>query len=140
MPAIPSRIADWCAHSFWFDQREWLVFCNTASLYPVFASAERVTDAETLFRRLAGMVSFVLRENRFAGHATRFERQLKEVQWASIPGPSVLGSMSEMIWQADPWLDEPDLDPAKLSRRLGITPMGTLGMADPATVFRSLKK
>ena len=26
MPTVPSRVADWCAHSFTFGRRRWLIF------------------------------------------------------------------------------------------------------------------
>lgn len=138
-PPVPSRIADWCAHSFRAGRHSWLIFCNTATLYPVFARATRVRDGEALAGRAAGMIHQVLEANQFNPQAAVFAAELREIQWAPIPGRSVLGSINEMIWLAGHWLDEPDLTPAFLSQRMGRTPMSALGMNSPAEAFAPLR-
>lgn len=139
MPTVPSLIADWCAHSFTFRRRHWLIFCNTASLYPVFAHAKGINDGETLARRLGGMVPHVIRETGHTDHAELFEGELSAVQWASIPGRSVLGSMNDLVYLAGAWLGDPDLTPSALSHKLGQTPMSALGMNRPIQAFASLQ-
>ena len=139
-PVVKSRVADWCVHIFPIGQEPWLIFCNTASLYPVFAKGLGVTDDETLIRRAVGMVLLVLRENGYSPQAKIIERDLTlGVQWAPIPDRSVLGSVSEMIWLADPHFDDANLTPAILSQRLGTTPMSTLGMKNLARAFTTLR-
>ena len=138
-PPVPSRAADWCAHTFQMGDEAWLVFCNTASVYPVFAGAAGVTDGDSLVRRLAGMVLPVLKQNRFSRQAKIFEREITEIQWAPIPDRAVLSSISELIWLADARFDDADLTPAKLSRALGITPMSTIGMDSPERALSSLR-
>ena len=139
-PVVKSRVADWCVHIFPIGQESWLIFCNTASLYPVFAKGLGVTDDETLVRRAVGMVLQILRENGFSSQAKIIEQELTlGVQWAPIPDRSVLGSISEMIWHSDHYFDDADLTPAILSQRLGTTPMSTLGMNNPARAFKTLR-
>lgn len=138
-PAVPSRIADWCAHSFPLGDETWLVFCNTAALYPVFALSTGVTDDESLMRRLGGMVEQVLKTNKLTHQATIFSQELREIQWAPVPDRTVLGSISEMINLAYPWFDEPGLTPAVLSENLGRPPMSALGMNNPTRAFGSLQ-
>ncbi|MDQ5978410.1 MAG: hypothetical protein QG602_1384 [Verrucomicrobiota bacterium] len=139
MPEVPSRVADWCAHTFTHDRKRWLIFCNTASLYPIFAHAKGVDDGESLIRRVGGMVPLVLRENGHPDLAKSFESELHEVQWAPIPGRSVLGSMNELVWLAEAWIGDPHLTPAILSRELGRTPMSALGMNHPAQALATLR-
>lgn len=115
--AVPSRVADWCAHTFLRGDVPWLIFCNTASLYPVFGGAANVTDGESLARRLGGMVLGVLKTNGYSTQAKIVERELTDYQFTPIPDRSVLGSISELIWLADSWFDDPDLTPAVLSHR-----------------------
>ena len=136
---VPSRVADWCAHTFLRGDEQWLIFCNTASLYPVFAGAANVTDGESLARRLGGMVLGVLKTNGYATQSEIFERELTGFQFTPIPDRSVLGSISELIWLAEAWLDDVDLTPAVLSRHLGETPMSALGMNRPARALSSLR-
>lgn len=138
-PVVPSRVSDWCAHTFLQGGHPWLIFCNTASLYPVFASAAGVTDGEALARRLGGMVPAVLKTNGFSTQAKIFERLLIDYQFAPIPDRAVLSSISELIWLSERWFDDVDLTPAKLSSKLGITPMSTLGMNSPERALASLK-
>jgi hypothetical protein len=137
--AVPSRVSDWCAHTFLRGNEPWLIFCNTASLYPVFAGSAGVTDGESLARRLGGMVLGVLQTNGFSTQAKIFQRELTGFQFAPIPDRSVLGSVSELIWLADAWFDDVDLTPATLSHKLGKTPMSALGMNRPADALSSLK-
>jgi hypothetical protein len=138
-PAIPSRIADWCVHSFRLGRHPWLVFCNTASLYPVFAGGGRVKDGESLVRRAGGMIGAVLQENDLKHQADIFTAALTDFQWAPIPGRSVLGSINELIYLAEPWFEDAGLTPAVLSKRLGNTPMSALGMSNPTRAFATLR-
>lgn len=138
-PPVLSRVADWCAHSFRSGDESWLVFCNTASLYPVLAGAGRVTDGETLARRLGGMVGQVLKTNHFSSQAKIFSEELDDFQWAPIPDRAVLSSISELIWLADSYFKDTALTPGALSFRLGNTPMSALGMNSPARAFGSLR-
>lgn len=138
-PPIASRVADWCVHTFLMEDGPWLIFCNTASLYPIFAKATGIKDDESLVRRSAGMILQVLRDNRHSVQADMMERELAAgVQWAPIPDRSVLSSISELIWLAEGHFDDVGLTPAVLSHRLGTTPMSILGMNNPTRAFTSL--
>ena len=136
---VPSRVADWCAHTFLRGDEQWLIFCNTASLYPVFAGAANVTEGESLARRLGGMVLGVLKTNGYSSQARIFERALTDYQFTPIPDRSVLGSVSELIWLAESFFDEPNLTPGVLSHHLGEVPMSALGMNHPARALSSLR-
>ena len=138
-PPVVSRVADWCAHIFPLGDEPWLIFCNTASLYPVFASSAGVTDGESLVRRAGGMILQVLRDNRHSLQADILERELTQYQWAPIPGRSVLGSINELIWLGEAWFDDDALTPAVLSDQLGKTPMSALGMNNPTRAFTTLR-
>jgi len=138
-PPVPSRVADWCAHTFRHRTRNWLIFCNTASLYPVLAHARKVTDGETLVRRAGGMALEVLQKNGFPDQARILDAQLTDFQFGPVPDRSVLGSINELVWLAGLRLDAPDLVPWTLSQHLGRTPMSALGMNSPAKALASLK-
>jgi hypothetical protein len=139
-PLVTSRVADSCVHTFPMAREPWLIFCNTASLYPVFAKGLDVTDDETLIRRAVGMIQRVLLENGYAEQSARIGRELSSgVQWAPIPDRSVLGSINDFIQMADYHFEDADLTPAILSQRLGKTPMSTIGMTHPARAFATLR-
>jgi len=137
-PAVPNRISDWCAHSFATGDQTWLIFCNTTSLYAVFAKADGVTDGESLARRLGGMVLQVITANGFSRQASVFKGALTDYQWAPIPDRSVLGSINELIYLACAYFDDAHLTPASLAERVSNAPMSAIGMNRPQKVFARL--
>jgi hypothetical protein len=101
MPVVTNPLSDWCAHEFQVSRWRYLIFCNTASLYPVVTEARGVTDEDTLIRRLLAALRLNLADG---PHAFAYERWIApggdEVQWAPIPDRSVLGSINDLIFAA----------------------------------------
>ena len=139
-PAVANRVADWCAHEFKVSRHRYLIFCNTASLYPVVMMATGVTDGPKLVARLMGGLQTCLRGGQVE---TQFQRRILVegplIQWAPIPGRSMLGSINELIFLAQCGLqDDPAITPPELSHWLARTPMSALGMNSPDRVFPKL--
>ena len=135
VPVVTNRVADWCAHEFLVSRRRYLIFCNTASLYPVVTEARGVTDADMFVMRLQAALRLNLADG---PHAFAYERWIApceaEVQWAPIPDRSVLGSINDLIFAAKFGLrDGKSL--AEMSGRLAQTPLTVLGMNSPDRVF-----
>jgi hypothetical protein len=138
-PAVTNRVADWCAHEFKVSRYRYLIFCNTASLYPVVMMSTRVTDGPKLAARLLGGLQTCLRGG--ALEAQFRDRILVEgpiFQWAPIPDRSLLGSINELIFAAKIGLESREYGPAELSRWLAQTPMMALGGNSPDRVFAKL--
>lgn len=135
MPVVTNRVADWCAHEFLVSRRRYLIFCNTASLYPFVTEARGVTDEDTLVRRLQAALRLNLADG---PHAFAYERWIVPcgagVQWAPIPDRSVLGSINDLIFAAKLGLGD-GMSPVELSKRLAQTPLTVLGMNSPDRVF-----
>ena len=51
-PPVANRVADWCVHEFRDGRFRYLMFCNTASLYPVVMPGRGVTDDHVLIHSL----------------------------------------------------------------------------------------
>lgn len=138
-PTVRNRVADWCAHEFRVGRFRYLIFCNTASLYPVVTLARGVVDDHTLIERLVAGLRMALAEGKLA---FQFERwivpELPAVQWAPIPDRSILGSINDMIAMAKYSLQHRDESPVELSRWLAESPMSALGMNSPDRVFPTL--
>lgn len=138
-PVVTNRVADWCAHEFKVSRQRYLLFCNTASLYPVVMMATGVTNGPELVLRLMGGLQSCLRGGKLE---TQFERRIVAegpfVQWAPIPGKSVLGSINELVFLAKCGLEDGVGGPEELSRWLAKTPMSALGMNSPDRVFPKL--
>jgi len=139
-PVVTNRVADWCAHEFKVSRYRYLIFCNTASLYPVVMMATGVTDDEKLVARLMGGLQTCLLGGKLE---IQFQRRIVTegpfVQWAPIPGKSVLGSINDLVLEAKYALAERDYSPIELSRWLAENPLSALGMNSPARVFPKLR-
>ncbi len=138
-PPVTNRVADWCAHEFRVSRHRYLIFCNTASLYPVVMMSTRVTDGPKLAARLMGGLQTCLRGGALeAQFQTRILVEEPVIQWAPIPGRSVLGSINELVFAAKIGLESRDYGPEELSRWLAKTPMMALGGNSPGRVFPAL--
>lgn len=139
-PVVTNRVADWCVHEFRVSRHRYLIFCNTASLYPVVMQARGVTDDQSLIRRLVGGLHVCLGGTELASQfQRRIMSELPMTQWAPIPGKSILGSINELIFQAGYGLRNRDYSPVELSRWLAKTPMTALGGNSPDRVFPTLR-
>ena len=139
VPVVANRVADWCVHEFRVGRYRYLLFCNTASLYPVVMLAKGVTDDQKLIRRLLGGLQVCLVGAKLE---LQFQRWIRPepiaTQWAPIPGKSILGSLNDLIVQARYGLESRDYSPVELSRWLAKTPMSALGGNSPDRVFPKL--
>ena len=137
-PPVANRVADWCVHEFRDRGWRYLLFCHTATLYPLVIPARGVTDDDSLIKRsIEAMKTCLLgTELEFA-----FERwivpELGAVQYAPIPDKAVLSSMNETIMRARYRLEGEA--PAELSRWLAVAPLKALGYESPDRAFRSLR-
>lgn len=139
-PAVTNRVADWCAHEFKVGRVRYLIFVNTASLFPVLAYGRGVTDEHDLIVKLRESLQLVMGGTELEFHYRRWiEPEGMNVQWAPIPDRSVMGSMNDMIAMAKYRLEERDESPVALSHGLAEAPMGMLGMNSPDRAFLSLR-
>lgn len=138
-PLVTNRVADWCAHEFRVSRHRYLIFCNTASLYPVVMMASGVTDGPKLAARLMGGLQTCLRGGEWE---SQFQRRILVegpfIQWAPIPGKALLGSINELVFAAKIGLQSREYGPEELSRWLAQTPMTVLGGKSPDRVFPKL--
>ncbi len=138
-PEVTNRVADWCAHEFRVSRHRYLIFCNTAALYPVVTYGRGVTDGHSLVERLADGLKQCLMGTELEFQFQRWiVPELAVVQWAPIPGKSILSSVNEMIFQATYGLENRDYSLVDLSRWLARTPMTALGGNSPDRVFPAL--
>lgn len=138
-PVVTNRVADWCAHEFRAQRYKYLIFFNTASLYPVLTHARGVTDDSELIKRLLAAVRLNFEGTELEFHYQRWiAPELAAVQWAPIPDRSIMGSMNDLILMAKYHLENRDESPVELSRLLARTPMSVLGMNSPDRVFPTL--
>ena len=138
-PPVANRVADWCAHQFNVSRTRYLIFCHTASLYPVITYARSVTDDSSLIMRFIDALKLNL-----TGSDLEFQFQrwivpeLAAVQWAPIPDRAILGSINELISAAKVCAIWDECSPVELGQKLAQTPLTVLGGNSPDRVFPTL--
>lgn len=140
LPEVTNRVADWCAHEFKVSRVRYLIFCNTASLYPVVMKAAGVTDGmELAARMMGGLQTCLIGGDLAAQFEQRILTEMPLVQWAPVPGRSILGSINDLVFQAQCGIEDGVEGPLELSRWLARNPMSVLGMNSPDRVFPKLR-
>lgn len=136
IPTIVNRAADWCAHEFRAGRFRYLMLCHTASLYPIVAPLQGVTDAPSFVGRAKEMLRQTLTGGVLGNiHEERIGPEWGEVRYAPIPDRAVLGSMNDLIHAARFGLTEQGLRVEDLPAWLAETPLSILGMNAPDRVF-----
>lgn len=136
-PPVENRVADWCVHEFREGRQRYLMFCNTAALFPIVLPAKGVNDESALIRRFLEGVRAVFEGTELQFHYERWiETEAGAVQWAPIPDKAVLSSVNEMIYRARHGMDK---SPVELAWWLAQTPMKAIGQNFPDRVFPSLR-
>ena len=136
-PPVDNRVADWCVHEFRDGRQRHLMFCNTASLFPIVLPGRGVTDANALIRRFLEGAWLAFEGTELELHRQRWiEPEAGAVQWAPIPDKVVLSSVNELIFMARHGMDK---SPAELAWWLAQTPMKALGYNSPDRVFPTLR-
>lgn len=139
-PPVTNRAADWCAHEFTAVRHRHLLFCQTATFYPVLVHGRGVRDDHDLIVRLSEGLRLVMGGAELESCYRRWiEPELAEVQWGPIPSRSVLGTINELMLMAKYHLEYRDESPVELSLRLAGTPLSALGMNSPARAMSILR-
>jgi|JI10StandDraft_1071094.scaffolds.fasta_scaffold02225_11 hypothetical protein len=139
-PEVANRLADWCAHEFRADRYRYLVFFNTASLYPVLTHGRGVMDDHDLIERFTSGLQSQMTGTELEFYYQRWiAPELMSIQYAAIPDRSTMGSMNDLITMAKYHLKYRDESPVDLSFKMATAPMGMLGMDSPDKAFRDLR-
>ncbi len=139
LPLDMNPFADWSAHLFVAQRRQFILVTNTASLYSAVVSGKGTTSDVALVRCLLAGLGKVMREDGFRFHFDRLVAPSSAgVLLAKALNRSVTGSMNELVYLARLFLTEDGLSPYESSFRLNRTPMGRLGYAFPVEAFAGL--
>lgn len=139
-PLVSNRVADWCVHEFRAQRFKYLIFFNTATLYPIVTSARGVTDEQSLIAQFESAARLNLEGTPAESHYRRWiAPELGAVQWAAIPDRSIIGSMNDLVFMAKVYLERPGDSAITASRLIAEAPMGLLGMNSPARAFLTLR-
>jgi hypothetical protein len=136
-PPPPNPYADWCVHVFFAARLKYLLFTHTTTLVSAVAPARGVRSLAALSHCFAQAIQLQLARHGFADVWTRqLAPELDQVQIASIPNRSVMGSMNEFIFLGRHHIEEGSVEDANL--RLPETPMFGIKAVWPLKAFAGL--
>jgi uncharacterized protein DUF6933 len=145
MPPDENPYADWSAHLFTAEHVQYIILCNTKSLYcTVFYGKGAAHAGQFAVRALSSIREFMEAD----GHAFAYDRFITPstgtIRFAKALSRSVTGSMNDLIFGAKIWLVEDGMAPFDVGFKLNETPLsllpGPLGgrYGTPREAFKAL--
>jgi hypothetical protein len=145
LPLDENPFADWSAHLFAANQTQYIILCNTKSLYSVVMYGKGITD-QSLFidRALGNLREFMEADGQESLHRRFIVSTTGSVRFAKALNRSITGSINDMINQATYWLAQGDISPFHIGFRLNETPMSALARSGspfgiPREAFKALE-
>jgi hypothetical protein len=144
MPLDENQYADWSAHLFFTGRTQYIILCNTNSLYSCLMFGKGITNDGVFIERALSTIREFMEVD---GQAFTYRRFIAPfsgtVSFAKALNRTVTGSMSDHIFGAKLLLED-DLSLHDVGFRLNETPMSALVDADgkkygnPKDVFSNL--
>ena len=131
--------ADWSAHIFSADRTQYIIICNTRSLYSTVMYAKGITN-DNLFitRALGGLREFMEDDGQEFIYTRLISPASATVRFAKALDRSVTGSVNDLIYHATMYLIEDEMAPHDVGFKLNEIPFSTLTYANPRETFKSL--
>ena len=131
--------ADWSAHLFSADRTQYIIICNTKSLYSTVMYAKGITnDNQFITRALGGIREFMEDDGQEFTYQSLIAPACASVRFGKALSRSVTGSMNDLVYHATMWLTEGALSPHDVGFKLNDIPFSPLGYANPREAFKSL--
>ena len=138
LPPDSDPFADWSAHLFTVERRQYILVTNTPTLYSVVMPGRGVTSDKTFLRRLRIELRGFLQIEGFE-HVFRklVEPGLDSVSFSKALNRSISGSMNELVFGAKCFMTGSEMPLFEVSVLLNETPMSCLDCRQ-REAFRSL--
>lgn len=131
--------ADWSAHQFAAGRTQYLIFCNTRSLYCTLLPAKGVTSDKTFVTRtLESLGHFMAYDGLEHLHRQCVLPVSGQASFAKPVSRSLISSMNDLIVHARLWLVEESLSPHDAAFKLNDIPFSSLDYRNPREVFTGM--
>jgi hypothetical protein len=131
---------DWSAHLFRAPRKQYILFTNTASLYSVVIRGKGVTTEGEFIKRAVRLLEDLLEED---GYKLIFKRVIApamgEYEICKALNRSVIGSMNDLVKNAESYLDTRGLSPFETAMKLNDMPFSALDYQKPREAFQQLE-
>jgi hypothetical protein len=148
LPTLPpheNSFEDWSAHLFLVSRRQYILVCNTKSLYSTVMSGKRITNHDQFIEQALSAIRECLKEQ---GHESVYESAIVPasgmVRFGKALNRSLTGSMNDLVQQATFFLSRHDLSLLDVGFKLNEMPMSALpsrsgdSYGTPREVFKRL--
>lgn len=140
LPAHKNPYADWSAHLFVADRTQYILVTNTASLYSVLMFGRGNTDEGSFFTLAFQQIGEAMKDDGYEFLRERFfVPETASVSVSKALNRSVIGSMNDMVANAEFLLTEHELSPHEVALQLNKMPMSMLDYAFPREAFGNMK-
>ncbi len=137
-PPDSDPFADWSAHLFTVERRQFILVANTPSLYSVVMPGRGVTSDKTFLRRMrVELRGFLQIEGYEYVYRKLVEPGLDKVLFSKALNRSVTGSINDLVFGAKFFMTGNEMPLFEVSVLLNETPMSYLDY-NPREAFRSL--
>jgi len=131
---------DWTAHLFRVERVQYIIVTNTAALYSLVMFGRGITDNnEFIQRTLSFMAEFMTIDGCEFFYRRLIAPHTARISFSKATDRHVLGSMNNLIVQADYYITERQMSPFDVSIQINETPMSHLGYNSTKEAFRHLK-
>ena len=130
---------DWSAHLFAAARTQYIIVCNTRSLYSTVMYAKGITN-DNLFITgvLGGLREFMEDDGQEFIYTRLISPASATVRFAKALDRSVTGSMNDLIYHATMYLIEDEMAPHDVGFKLNEIPFSTLAYANSRDTFKAM--
>ncbi|MBX3177152.1 MAG: hypothetical protein KF886_07325 [Candidatus Hydrogenedentes bacterium] len=138
-PLNANPFADWSCHVFPAARSPHIVALNTASLYAVLFSGQRINRKNTFESALFGHLRDQIIGDGFEFLYRRLiDIQGGEIQYSRPLNPVLRGTIADLAELAAHYLETQRLAPRDVAERINTAPLAAIGHAHPRDAFRAL--
>lgn len=138
-PLDPNPYADWTARLFTANRAQYILISNSVSLYSIVIYGRDISDGNYLIYKMMDMLRDVMEKD---GFRLIYEKWVVPQgglsSFSKCSNRSVIGSMNDLVFQAELDLKDGDLSPFDVSFRLNDVPMSYLKYNRPREAFRHM--
>lgn len=140
LPEHKNPFADWSAHLFTANRAQYIIITNTKSLYSIIMHGQGITDDSIFIDRALSAMREFMKADRFQFQYDRFiVPEAHAMIFSKRAIRSVIGSMNDLIFQAQLRLTEGNISPHEASMEINDTFLSMLKYSRPKEAFGAMK-
>ena len=136
----PGPYLDWYANLFTAQRYQYILVTEAKSLLSIVMHGGGITDDDKFIKQFLSQLSEYLNDT---GNRLIYERIIVPktgvIKLSKTASKTVLGSMNDMIHLSKIYLEDEDIGPWDLMKKLNRTPFKAIDYAYPVEAFRKMK-